>query len=68
MNPNKPLYRSYLNPLLISPNRPLPREIAIIGAATIGSDIGYYLKSALPDICLYLVDEGKTPSGSRKKD
>ena len=67
MNPNKPLYRSYLNPLLISPNRPLPREIAIIGAGTIGPDIGYYLKSALPDICLYLVDVAEKPLQAAEK-
>ena len=67
MNPKKPLYRSYLNPLLISPDRSLPREIAIIGAGTIGPDIGYYLKSALPDICLYLVDVAEKPLQMAKK-
>ncbi len=55
------LYRSYLNPLLISSDRSLPREIAIIGAGTIGPDIGYYLKSALPQITLYLVDVAEKP-------
>ena len=30
--------------------------MAIIGAGTIGPDIGYYIKSALPGIKLYLVD------------
>jgi enoyl-CoA hydratase/3-hydroxyacyl-CoA dehydrogenase len=44
------------NPLLHTPARPLPRHIAIIGAGTIGPDIGYYLKSALPQIRLTLVD------------
>ncbi len=44
------------NPLLRSPSRPLPRHIAIIGAGTIGPDIGYYLKSALPGLKLTLVD------------
>ncbi len=44
------------NPLLHSPSRPLPRHVAIIGAGTIGPDIGYYLKSALPQIRLTLVD------------
>lgn len=42
--------------MLIKPSRPLPREVAIIGAGTIGPDIGYYLKSALPGIKLILVD------------
>ena len=44
------------NPLLATPARPLPRSVAVIGAETIGPDIGYYLKSALPDLKLYLVD------------
>ncbi|MBX3649377.1 MAG: 3-hydroxyacyl-CoA dehydrogenase/enoyl-CoA hydratase family protein, partial [Rhodocyclaceae bacterium] len=44
------------NPLLQTPARPLPKHVAIIGAGTIGPDIGYYLKSALPDIRLTLVD------------
>lgn len=44
------------NPLLRTPGRGLPRHVAIIGAGTIGPDIGYYLKSALPKIRLTLVD------------
>ncbi|MCX7172396.1 MAG: 3-hydroxyacyl-CoA dehydrogenase family protein [Proteobacteria bacterium] len=44
------------NPLLHTPKRPLPKHVAIIGAGTIGPDIGYYLKSALPQIRLTLVD------------
>ena len=47
---------SFANPLLATPSRPLPRAVAVIGAGTIGPDIGYYLKSALPDLKLYLVD------------
>jgi enoyl-CoA hydratase/3-hydroxyacyl-CoA dehydrogenase len=50
------LYHSVFNPLLIKPRRPLPKEVAVIGAGTIGPDIGYYLKSALPGIKLILVD------------
>jgi len=46
----------FFNPLLISPKMPLPKEMAVIGAGTIGPDIGYYLKSALPSSKLYLVD------------
>ena len=57
----KHLYRTVLNPLLIEPSRPLPDEIAVIGAGTIGPDIGYYLKSALPDSKLYLVDVVEKP-------
>jgi enoyl-CoA hydratase/3-hydroxyacyl-CoA dehydrogenase len=61
MNAAKKLYRSALNPLLIKPTRPLPSEIAVIGAGTIGPDIGYYLKSAIPDSKLYLVDVIEKP-------
>jgi len=50
------LYPSGFNPLFLKPSRPLPKEVAVIGAGTIGPDIGYYLKSALPGIKLYLVD------------
>ncbi len=54
-------YRSKLyphgnNPLLLKPERPLPKEAAIIGSGTVGPDIGYYLKSAIPDLILTLVD------------
>jgi enoyl-CoA hydratase/3-hydroxyacyl-CoA dehydrogenase len=47
---------AYANPLLHTPERPLPRHVAIIGAGTIGPDIGYYLKSALPELRLTLID------------
>ncbi|MBW2038449.1 MAG: enoyl-CoA hydratase/isomerase family protein [Deltaproteobacteria bacterium] len=55
------LYPSALNPLLIKPERPLPGEVAIVGAGTIGPDIGYYLKTALPEIKLFLVDIVEEP-------
>ncbi len=55
------LYKSVKNPLLLKPQRPLPRQVAMIGAGTIGPDIGYYLKSALPDIKLFLVDVVEEP-------
>jgi hypothetical protein len=48
--------KPFANPLLATPDRPLPRAVAIIGAGTIGPDIGYYLKSAIPGLKLYLVD------------
>ena len=51
---------TFANPLLAAPSRPLPRAVAVIGAGTIGPDIGYYLKSALPDLKLYLVDISQT--------
>ncbi len=44
------------NPLLHQPQRALPHHVAVIGAGTIGPDIGYYLKSALPHIRLTLLD------------
>ncbi len=46
----------YRNPLLQAPARALPSRVAVIGAGTIGPDIGYYLKSALPELDLVLVD------------
>jgi enoyl-CoA hydratase/3-hydroxyacyl-CoA dehydrogenase len=55
------LYPTAFNPLLIKPQRPLPREVAVIGAGAIGPDIGYYLKSALPEIKLILVDIVEEP-------
>lgn len=67
MNELKALYPNFYNPLLINPSRPLPKEIAVIGAGTIGPDIGYYLKSALPDITLYLVDVVEEPLLSAEK-
>ncbi|WP_018991601.1 3-hydroxyacyl-CoA dehydrogenase/enoyl-CoA hydratase family protein [Aromatoleum toluclasticum] len=48
--------KTFSNPLLHHPARPLPRTVAVIGAGTIGPDIGYYLKSALPGLRLILVD------------
>jgi enoyl-CoA hydratase/3-hydroxyacyl-CoA dehydrogenase len=47
---------SLQNPLLRRSSRPLPRCVVVVGAGTIGPDIGYYLKSALPDLKLYLLD------------
>lgn len=44
------------NPVLIKPTRGLPKSVAIIGAGTIGPDIGYYLKSDMPDLKLVLID------------
>jgi enoyl-CoA hydratase / 3-hydroxyacyl-CoA dehydrogenase len=44
------------NPLLETSSRPAPRRVAVIGAGTIGPDIGYYLKAALPGLELVLLD------------
>jgi enoyl-CoA hydratase / 3-hydroxyacyl-CoA dehydrogenase len=56
MDHSKKLYASGFNPLFLKPLRPIPREIAVVGAGTIGPDIGYYVKSSLPGVKLYLVD------------
>ena len=61
------LYRSKFNPLLIQPDRSLPDEVAVIGAGTIGPDIGYYLKSAMPDCKLILVDIAEEPLKQAKQ-
>jgi len=61
------LYPTVFNPLLIKPPRPLPKEVAIVGAGTIGPDIGYYLKSALPEIKLFLVDIVEEPLRNAEK-
>lgn len=50
------IYPGAVNPLLGSPRRDLPKHVAIVGAGTIGPDIGYYLKVAIPDMTLTLVD------------
>ena len=54
------------NPLLRTPTRPLPRHVAIIGAGSIGPDIGYYLKSALPALQLTLIDINPGRSSRRR--
>ena len=61
MADKKNLYASAHNPLLIQPTRPLPDEVAVIGAGTIGPDIGYYLKSAMPECKLVLIDIAEAP-------
>lgn len=50
------LYPKHKNPLLVKTKKPLPKEVAVIGAGNIGPDIGYYLKTSLPDSRLILVD------------
>jgi enoyl-CoA hydratase/3-hydroxyacyl-CoA dehydrogenase len=44
------------NPLLVRPVRGPPRRIVVVGAGTIGPDIGYYFKSSLPGLELVLLD------------
>jgi len=67
MNQETKLYPSSFNPLFNKADRPLPKEIAVIGAGTIGPDIGYYIKNALPGIKLYLVDVVEEPLSNAKK-
>lgn len=67
MNQKKELYATSYNPLIVKPTRPFPEEIAVIGAGTIGPDIAYYLKSALPAIKLYLVDVVEEPLKNAEK-
>jgi enoyl-CoA hydratase/3-hydroxyacyl-CoA dehydrogenase len=67
MDQETKLYPSSFNPLFTKPTRPLPEEIAVIGAGTIGPDIGYYLKSAMPGIKLYLVDVVEEPLSKAEK-
>jgi enoyl-CoA hydratase/3-hydroxyacyl-CoA dehydrogenase len=61
MNQREKLYPKFMNPLLHKMSRGMPAEMAVIGAGTIGPDIGYYLKSALPGSTLYLVDVVEEP-------
>ncbi len=61
------LYPSYYNPLILKPEKAMPKVVAMIGAGTIGPDIGYYLKSALPDSKLYLVDIVQKPLEDARK-
>lgn len=60
------LYPGFKNPLLGAPRKTLPRHAAMVGAGTIGPDIGYYLKAALPDIKLTLVDVVEKPLEAAK--
>ena len=48
--------QQYNNPLLVQAAHDMPRKVGIIGAGTIGPDIGYYLKSAIPGLNLVLID------------
>ena len=67
MNTEATLYPVSQNPLSFKPAQSLPREIAIIGAGTIGPDIGYYLTTALPGSKLYLVDIVEDPLKNAEK-
>lgn len=44
------------NPLIRTPARRMPRHVAVIGAGSIGPDIGYYLKSSLSELKVTIID------------
>ncbi len=50
------LNQVYHHPIMIQPTRELPKWVGIIGAGAVGSGIGYYLKSTIPDLKLVLID------------
>jgi enoyl-CoA hydratase/3-hydroxyacyl-CoA dehydrogenase len=57
----KDLYPSFQNPFLIRPTRPIPKEMAVLGAGHIGPDIAYSFRLAFPQKKLYLVDVVEEP-------
>ncbi len=63
----KALYPSFTNPYLIEPDRPIPDEVAVIGAGHIGPDIAYYLRTGLTDKKLYMVDVVEAQLGKAKE-
>jgi len=63
----KKLYPSYFNPYLVQTDRPIPDEMAVIGAGHIGPDIAYYLRTGAPDKKLYLVDVAEEPLKKAEK-
>ena len=56
MDKNDSLYPSFYNPFLIRPTRPMPEEMAVIGAGNIGADIAYFFRTGIPETKLYLID------------
>lgn len=60
------LYPRFVNPLLDPPRTALPQHVAMVGAGTIGPDIGYYLKLAIPELKLTLVDVVQDPLDAAK--
>lgn len=67
MPTEKKLYPSYFNPYLVQTDRPIPDEMAVIGAGHIGPDIAYYLRTGAPDKKLYLVDVAEEPLKKAEK-
>ena len=52
---------THANPLLHKSSRILPKHVVVVGAGTIGPDIGYYLKVAIPGLKLHLIDVMQAP-------
>jgi len=67
MNENDSLYPSCYNPFLIRPTRPMPEEMAVIGAGNIGTDIAYFFRTGIPETRLYLVDVVEEPLTKAKE-
>jgi enoyl-CoA hydratase/3-hydroxyacyl-CoA dehydrogenase len=67
MDQGKNIYPSYYNPFLIKSSRPMPKEVAVIGAGNIGPDIAYFLKSSMPKVKLFLVDVIDAPLKNAEK-
>ncbi len=63
----KDLYPSFCNPYLIRPTRPIPEEMAVLGAGLIGPDIAYSFRLAFPEKKVYLVDIVEEPLERAKK-
>lgn len=61
------LYPSFNNPFLIHPSRPIPDEMAVIGAGNIGPDIAYSFRTGLPEKKLYLLDVIEEPLSKAKE-
>jgi enoyl-CoA hydratase/3-hydroxyacyl-CoA dehydrogenase len=61
MKKDDSIYPSFYNPFLIRPTRPIPEEMAVIGAGNIGPDIAYFFRTGFPEKKLYLVDVIEEP-------
>jgi enoyl-CoA hydratase/3-hydroxyacyl-CoA dehydrogenase len=67
MTKNDSIYPSFQNPFLIRPSRPIPEEMAVIGAGNIGPDIAYFFRTGFPEKKLYLVDVIEEPLKKAKE-
>jgi enoyl-CoA hydratase/carnithine racemase/3-hydroxyacyl-CoA dehydrogenase len=67
MKKNDGLYPSFHNPFLIRPARPMPEQMAVIGAGNIGPDIAYFFRTGIPETKLFLVDVIEQPLNKAKE-